>query len=60
MKRLPGIVIAGLASIAAGAIHGGAIGLHAEHPQLARIFIVVTLAQQAWGLSALLRPQQWL
>ena len=28
MKRLPGIVIAGLASIAAGAIHGGAIGLH--------------------------------
>ena len=60
MKRLPGIVIAGLASIAAGAIHGGAIGLHAEHPQLARIFIVVTLAQLAWGLSALLRPQQWL
>ncbi len=60
MKRLPGIVIAGLASIDAGAIHGGAIGLHAEHPQLARIFIVVTLAQLAWGLSALLRPQQWL
>jgi len=60
MKRLPGIVFAGLASIAAGAIHGGAIGLHAEHPQLARIFIVVTLAQLAWGLSALLRPQQWL
>ena len=60
MKRLPGIVIAGLASIAAGAIHGGAIGLHAEHPQLARIFIVVTLAQLAWGLSVLLRPQQWL
>ena len=60
MKRLPGIVIAGLASIAAGAIHGGAIGLHAEHPQLARIFIVVTLAQLAWGLSVLLRPHQWL
>ena len=60
MKRFPGIAIAGLASIAAGAIHGGAIGLHAEHPQLARIFIVMTLLQLAWGLTILLRPQHWL
>ena len=60
MKRFPGIAIAGLASIAAGAIHGGAIGLHAEHPQLARIFIVMTLLQLAWGITILLRPQHWL
>lgn len=60
MKRFPGIAIAGLASVAAGAIHGGAIGLHAEHPQLARIFIVMTLLQLAWGVAVLLRPQQWL
>ena len=60
MKRFPGIAIAGLASIAAGAIHGGAIGLHAEHPQLARIFIVMTLLQLAWGITMLLRPQHWL
>jgi len=60
VKRFPGIAIAGLASIAAGAIHGGAIGLHAEHPQLARIFIVMTLLQLAWGLTILLRPQHWL
>ena len=60
MKRFPGIAIAGLASIAAGAIHGGAIGLHAEHPQLARIFIVMTLLQLSWGLTMLLRPQHWL
>ena len=60
MKRFPGIAIAGLASIAAGAIHGGAIGLHAEHPQLARIFIVMTLLQLAWGVAILLRPQHWL
>ena len=60
MKRFPGIYIAGLASVAAGAIHGGAIGLHAEHPQLARIFIATTLLQLIWGLSILLRPQSWL
>jgi hypothetical protein len=60
VKRFPGIAIAGLASIAAGAIHGGAIGLHAEHPQLARIFIVMTLLQLAWGVAILLRPQHWL
>jgi uncharacterized membrane protein len=60
VKRFPGIAIAGLASIAAGAIHGGAIGLHAEHPQLARIFIVMTLLQLAWGITMLLRPQHWL
>lgn len=60
MKRFPGIAIAGLASVAAGAIHGGAIGLHAEHPQLARIFIVMTLLQLAWGVAILLRPQHWL
>ena len=60
VKRFPGIAIAGLASIAAGAIHGGAIGLHAEHPQLARIFIVMTLLQLAWGITILLRPQHWL
>ena len=54
--RLPGVIIAALASIGAGLIHGGAIGLHAEHPQAARMFIVVALAQVAWGLTALLRP----
>lgn len=56
--RLPGVTIAALASIGAGLIHGGAIGLHAEHPQAARLFIVVALAQVVWGLTALLRPNR--
>jgi phage tail protein X len=43
--------------LAAGIIHGGAIGLHVEHPQLARIFIVVTLLQVGWGLTMLLAPR---
>lgn len=57
MNRHPGIAVAGLASLAAGVIHGGAIGLHAEHPQLARIFIVMTLLQVGWGLFMLLAPR---
>lgn len=56
--RLPGVTIAALASIGAGVIHGGAIGLHAEHPQAARLFVVVTLAQLGWGLVALTRPHR--
>lgn len=57
MNRHPGIAVAGLTSLAAGIIHGGAIGLHVEHPQLARIFIVVTLLQVGWGLAMLLAPR---
>jgi len=57
VNRHPGIAVAGLASLAAGVIHGGAIGLHAEHPQLARIFIVMTLLQVGWGLFMLLAPR---
>lgn len=57
MVRFPGLVIAALASLGAGIIHGVAVGLHAEHPQAARLFIIVALAQLAWGLTALLRPQ---
>jgi len=57
VNRHPGIAVAGLSSLAAGIIHGGAIGLHAEHPQLARIFIVMTLLQVGWGLMMLLAPR---
>ena len=55
-----GLMYAAMASIGAGLIHGGAIGLHAEHPQLARLFILVTVAQVAWGVMVMLRPRAWL
>jgi hypothetical protein len=42
--------------VGAGIVHGGAIGLHSDHPQLARIFIVVAVSQIAWGLVGLLHP----
>jgi hypothetical protein len=55
-ERLPGLAVAAMASIGAGAVHAAATGIHAEHPQLARIFIVVTVLQLGAGLWALLRP----
>ena len=59
MKRLPGIAVAGLTAMGAGIIHGGAIGIHAEHPQLARLFLAVTVAQLGIGLAIMLRPATW-
>ncbi|MEY2404205.1 MAG: hypothetical protein QOD38_1756 [Acidimicrobiaceae bacterium] len=50
------LLIAGVASVSAGAIHAAAIGAHAEHPQAARVFAVVALLQVAWGVAALAWP----
>jgi hypothetical protein len=47
--------LAGLASIGAGAIHAGAVGLHAEHTTLARLFVVAAIAQLGVGLLALVK-----
>lgn len=58
--RLPGIALAGAASLGAGAVHAGAIGIHAEHPSLAKLFIAASVFQLGWGLVALLRPSRWL
>lgn len=57
-SRLPGLTVAALASIGAGAVHAAATGVHAEHPQLARIFVVLAAAQLGAGLWALLRPSR--
>lgn len=58
--RLPGLAIAAAASLGAGAIHAGAIGLHADNQTLARVFIATSVFQLGWGLVALLRPTRWL
>jgi hypothetical protein len=50
------LLISSAASISAGAVHAGAIGAHAEHPQTAKTFAVVALVQVGWGVLALLRP----
>ncbi|MFZ9628971.1 MAG: hypothetical protein ACO3C1_06420, partial [Ilumatobacteraceae bacterium] len=53
--RMPGLGVAALASIGAGAVHAAATGIHAEHPQLARIFVVMAAAQLAVGFVAMRR-----
>src|SRR6188508_494415 len=53
---MPGLRIAAIASLGAGAVHAAAAGVHAEHPDLARIFIVLAAAQLGAGVLALLRP----
>jgi hypothetical protein len=48
---------AAYASIGAGVIHGAAVGLHADHPTLSRVFLALTVAQVCWGIIALNRSQ---
>ena len=45
----------GMASIGAGAIHAAAVGIHAEHATLSRLFVAVAVAQILVGLATLLR-----
>jgi hypothetical protein len=47
--------LAGLTSIGAGAIHAAAIGIHAEHTTLSRLFVAVAAAQLAAGVVMLVR-----
>jgi len=49
------LVVAGLASLGAGAIHVAAVGVHSEHGQAAAAFALVATFQVAWGVLALLR-----
>jgi len=41
-------------------VHGAAIGIHAEQPQLARVFLVVGVLQIAWGVAMLTHPRRWM
>ena len=59
VRRLPGLAVAGIASIGAGAIHAAAAGIHAEHTGLARIFVVMAALQLGAGLLALVRPSRF-
>ena len=57
-RRLPGLAVAAFASLGAGAIHAAATGIHAEHPQLARLFVVMAALQLGSGIWALVRPSR--
>lgn len=49
------LVIGGLASLGAGAIHAAAIGVHSEHRPAVVAFTVVAALQLAWGVLGLIR-----
>ena len=56
--RVPGLTIAIMTTIGAGVIHAAAAGVHAEHPTLARLFILCAVAQVGVGLVAMARPNR--
>ena len=57
MHKPSGHLLAGFAALGAGALHASAVGLHAETPQLARIFVVMALLQLGVGVALVLRPR---
>lgn len=57
MNKPSGHLLAGFAALGAGALHASAVGLHAETPQLARIFVVMALVQLGVGVTLVLRPR---
>ena len=56
--RVPGLTIAVMTTISAGVINASAAGVHAEHPTLARLFILCAVAQVGLGLVAMARPNR--
>ena len=50
---------AAYASIGAGVVHGTAMGMHAEHATLAKVFMAFTLLQVGWGIVVLSNQQLW-
>src|SRR5262245_19290181 len=52
------LAIPAVASAAAGVLHATAAGIHAEHPDLARIFAVLALAQVGAAVFGFVRPNR--
>jgi hypothetical protein len=56
LGELGWLAVGGAASLAAGAIHAAAIGVHSEHRQAVIAFTVVAAFQLGWGAIAFARP----
>jgi hypothetical protein len=50
------LAIAAIASAAAGVLHAAAAGIHAEHPELARVFVVLAVGQMGAAVWGFVRP----
>jgi hypothetical protein len=55
----PNLVVAAVASIAAGAIHATAAGAHSEHRAAVVVFAVLAAFQIGWGALALAGHRGW-
>ncbi|MGD9704764.1 MAG: hypothetical protein AB7Q42_23860 [Acidimicrobiia bacterium] len=49
------MVVAGITSLGAGAVHAAAAGSHSEHQQAVVVFVIVAAFQLGWGALALVR-----
>ena len=50
------LAIGAIASAAGGVLHATAAGIHADHPQLSRIFVVLAVAQMGAAVWGFVRP----
>ncbi|HEY5664872.1 MAG TPA: hypothetical protein VIS05_12650 [Ilumatobacter sp.] len=50
------LAIAAIASAGAGVLHAAAVGIHAEHAGLSRVFVALAAAQVAVAIAGFLRP----
>ena len=50
------LAIAAIASAAGGVLHATAAGIHADHPELSRLFVVLALAQMGAAVWGFVRP----
>lgn len=54
------VLVAGCASLGAGAMHAVAAGAHSEHSETVAAFTAVAVLQLVWGAAILARPWRWL
>src|SRR4051812_4514241 len=50
------LAIGSIASLAAGVLHAAAAGIHADHPELSRLFVVLAVAQMGAAVFGFVRP----
>ena len=53
------LAIPAIASAAAGVLHATAAGIHADHPDLSRLFVVLAVAQAGAAIFGFVRPGKW-
>jgi hypothetical protein len=54
------VLVAGCASLGAGAVHAVAAGAHSEHSETVAAFTAIAVLQLVWGAAILARPWRWL